>query len=77
MTKTEFHATLDDILEVPIGTIQGNEVLKNLSTWDSLAVVNYIATCNGLFGVFLEGSAVKACLSVEDLISLVKAHITD
>jgi acyl carrier protein len=77
VTRTEFYATLDDILEIDIGTIQGGEQLGDLKNWDSLAVVNYIATCNGLFGVVLEGDRVKACQTVQDLITLVRSHLTD
>jgi acyl carrier protein len=77
VTRTEFYATLDDILEIDIGTIRGDEQLSALKNWDSLAVVNYIATCNGLFGVVLEGDRVKGCASVADLIALVKQHVAD
>ena len=77
MKRTEFYATLDDILEIEIGTIQGRETLSALKNWDSLAVVNYIATCNGLFGVVIEGDRVKACATVEDLVGLVRGHIAD
>ncbi len=77
VTKTEFYVTLDDIMELPIGTITGSEELKSLPTWDSLAVVNYIATCNGLFGVMLVGDRVKETKSVADLVALVSAHVKD
>jgi acyl carrier protein len=77
VTRAEFYATLDDILEIPPGTIKGPEKLGSFQTWDSLAVVNYIATCNGLFGVVLEGTPVKASQTVEDLVQLVRSHITD
>jgi acyl carrier protein len=74
--RTEFYATLDDILELPIGTIKGGETLESLGTWDSLAVVSYIATCNGLFGVVLHGDRVRACSTVGDLVNLVAGHVT-
>ena len=77
MTRTELYETLDDILELPIGTITGAEQLSALPTWDSLAVVSYIATCNGLFGIVLSGDRVKATKSVEDLVGLIKPHIVD
>jgi acyl carrier protein len=75
VTRTEFYATLDDILELPIGTITGSEPLSALPTWDSLAVVSYIATCNGLFGIVIAGERVKATRSVEDLVALVAGHV--
>jgi len=76
VTRTEFYATLDDILELEPGTITGNELLSSL-TWDSLAVVSYIATCNGLFGIVLSGERVKATKSVGDLLALVAPHVSD
>lgn len=76
MTRVEFYTTLDDILELEPGTITGNEMLSSL-TWDSLAVVSYIAACNGLFGIVLVGDKVKASKSVADLVALVATHVTD
>jgi acyl carrier protein len=77
VTRAELYATLDDILEIEIGTIKGSEQLTSLKNWDSLAVVNYIATCNGLFGIVLEGDRVKACTTIEDLVALIRAHVVD
>ncbi len=77
MTRTELYATIDDILELPIGTITGTEQLSTLPTWDSLAVVSYIATCNGLFGVVLSGDSVKATKSISDLLALIATHVDD
>lgn len=77
MTRREFYATIDDILEIEPGTVTGKETLTDLPNWDSLAVVNYIATCNGLFGVMLKGDRVKEAKSVEDLINLIRPHIED
>ena len=77
MTTHEFYTTLDDILELPMGTIKGSEPLASLPTWDSLAVVSYIATCNGLFGIVLSGDMVKGTKSIADLIALVSSHVKD
>lgn len=76
MTTAELYANIDDILDLPIGTIKGDELLASLPTWDSLAIVSYIATCNGLFGVVLSGDRVKATKSVAELVALVAPHIT-
>jgi acyl carrier protein len=78
VTKAEFYATIDDILDLPPGTIRGNEVLKELPVmWDSLAIVSYIAACNGLFGIVLSGDKVKAGKSVADLLALVAPHVSE
>lgn len=77
MTRAELYATLDDILEMPIGTLRGNEELSALQSWDSLAVVNFIALVHGLFNVVLPAQQVKVCRSVPELVGLVHAHLTD
>lgn len=78
MTRAEFYATIDDILDLPVGTVKGNENLKELpATWDSLAIVSFIAACNGLFGVVLVGDKVKATKSVAELMELVAPHVSD
>ena len=77
MTRAELYATLDDILEIPIGTLTGNEALETLDGWDSVAVVNFIATVHGLFNVILSAQRVKDCKSVPELAALVTSHLTD
>jgi acyl carrier protein len=77
VTRAELYATLDDILEMPIGTLTGEEDLASLHRWDSLAVVSFIATVNGLFNVVLPAQKVKVCKSVPDLVALVNPHLTD
>ena len=74
MTKKEFLCVIDDILEEPEGTVRGDERLEDL-TWDSLAVVSYIATVNAFFDVTLAANDVKNCESIGDLLTLVSAHI--
>jgi len=71
VTKAEFYANIDDILELEPGTIKGDEQLSSLQTWDSLAVVSFIATCNGLFGIVIPGDNVKKARSIQDLVGLV------
>jgi acyl carrier protein len=75
VTRSEFYANLDDILDLPAGTITGSEELKALPTWDSLAVVSYIATVNGLFGLVLKGEQVKATKSIGDLVALCGTNV--
>ena len=71
MTKSEFLNMIDDILELPPGTVKGDESLKALENWDSLAVVSYIASVHALLGVTLEAKKLKACTTVPELMALV------
>lgn len=75
MTKAEFLNIIDDILELPAGTVQGEESLKSLENWDSLAVVSFIASVHALLGVTLEAKKLKACASVPELLALVSDKI--
>lgn len=77
MNRSEFYDVLADILELPPGSLSGQEKLNELEKWDSLALVSYIATCNGLFGVVLRPADVKLCASVPELCKLVASHLVD
>ncbi|MEI9897288.1 MAG: acyl carrier protein [Chthoniobacter sp.] len=39
----QLYRILEQLVEVPAGTIQGNETLADFQGWDSLAVVGFIA----------------------------------
>lgn len=70
MTRSEFLAMLDDILEQPAGTLAGDEELESIENWDSLAIVSLIAQIHVETGYTLEAKAVKACTNVSQLLSL-------
>lgn len=71
MTKTEFYATIDEILEAAPGTIKGDERLKDLEAWDSLAVVSFIALMHASLQHTVAASKVKESRTVQDLLALV------
>jgi acyl carrier protein len=77
VTKTEFYETIDEILEVSPGTIKGDEHLKDLESWDSLAVVSFIAMMHAALHNTIPAAKVKASRSVQDLFALVSDKITD
>ena len=70
MTKTDFHALIDKIVEARPGTIQGNEKLAELSGWDSLAVVAFISGFDKAFGSPPPADALMECKTVADLAAL-------
>ena len=72
MTRSEFLAMLDDILEQPAGTLVGNEELESLENWDSLAIVSLIAQVHVETGHTLEAKAVKACTNISQLLPMVE-----
>jgi acyl carrier protein len=70
MKKSEFLNLLDELVEAKPGTIHGDENLRELEGWDSLAVVGFIALVDQHFGVPLSASKLQSCNSVSDLIRL-------
>lgn len=70
MQATEFYRLLDEVLELDPGTLRGDELLEDLETWDSLAVISYIALVDEQFGVIIEGEALVKAKSVADLYAL-------
>lgn len=43
MTKKEFIAAIEELLEADLGTLTENTLLADIKQWDSLAVVGFIA----------------------------------
>jgi len=76
MTLTEFHSQLDNILELPSGTIKGDEGLENLPAWDSLAVLSFIAMADEKLKVQFSARDIAACTTVADLARLAGDRIS-
>ena len=47
MTREEFLNSLDELLELPAGTLQGSEKLDDLEGWNSMAMLGVIALADG------------------------------
>lgn len=70
MKRSEFLNLLDELVEAKPGTIHGEEELRAVEGWDSLAVVGFIALVDQHFGVALSASKLQGCKTVPDLIKL-------
>jgi acyl carrier protein len=71
MTRHEFYASIDEILELAPGSLKGTESLKSLASWDSLAVMSFVAMLDGRLGVTVPASRIASCTTVGDLAELV------
>lgn len=76
MTQIQFLKSLDELLELDSGTLKGNERLTDLSRWDSLAVIGFIALLDENFGVSVPAAKINECKTVADLMALVKDRVT-
>jgi acyl carrier protein len=70
MRPAEFYLALDELLELPLGTIAGNESLEELETWDSLAVISFIALVDEQFGNLIESDKLAEAKTTGDLYRL-------
>jgi acyl carrier protein len=78
MTKKEFLALLEQMLEEPPGTLTGSEKLgEQVAGWDSLAVLSFIALVDEKFGTTVSPKAIAESETVNDLIELLHGKITD
>jgi acyl carrier protein len=72
MTRPEFLVLIDDLLELPHGTLTGEEKLENLEGWNSLALICYMSLVDEHTGVKLSPRQFVSCESVNDLLALAK-----
>ncbi|MBV9082316.1 MAG: hypothetical protein JOZ62_06560 [Acidobacteriaceae bacterium] len=63
---------MDNLLELPAGTLKGPETLDELENWNSLAMVEYIALADSENGANLSPRQIRECNTVDDLARLAK-----
>ncbi len=73
MSRNELLAKLDELLELPPGTLRGPEKLEELDNWNSLAAVEFVGLVDEHFGVTLAPRSLAGCSTVEDLVKLAGA----
>lgn len=71
MTKQEFIGLIEDVVEMDRGTLDEREMLFNVTGWDSLAVMSFIAMVDENLEVTLKAPTIADAKSITDLISLV------
>jgi acyl carrier protein len=76
MTRSQFLRTLENQLEVPEGSLRGDQSIKDLSTWDSMAGVIFIAMADEKLGVAVSGDQIARSKTIDDLLSLVSSRLT-
>lgn len=72
MMRTEaFLREIEAALELPAGSLKGDEPLADIPEWDSLAVISFIALVDEKLGLSVDGEALAEAESVADLLALV------
>jgi acyl carrier protein len=73
MKRQEFLSAMDNLLELPAGTLTGAEPLDDVENWTSLAMVEYIALAD-TNDVKLTPRQIRDCETVDDLARLAKVE---
>ena len=74
MTRTEFLLEMDEILDLPAGTLRGHEKLEDLQNWDSTSLITFIALAETNHGVSVSPGQIVTCSTVADLLRLAQAE---
>ena len=71
MSKMEFLGHMNEILELPSGTLAGAEKLDELDVWNSLAMMSFIAFADEHFRLSLSPRQFMSAHTINDLGKLV------
>jgi hypothetical protein len=74
MTRDEFLLEMDQILDLPAGTLRGHEELEELENWDSTSLITFIALADANSGVPISPAQIVNCATVADLLRLARAE---
>jgi acyl carrier protein len=72
MTREQFLNSMDEVVELPRGTLKGAENLTELEHWNSLAVISFVALADSNNRVSLSPRQIIACRTVSDLLRIAK-----
>lgn len=74
MTRSEFLVEFDKVLELPPGTLTGSEPLEDLASWDSLAMIGFMALADEHYQTKLSPRQFVNCTTVNDLLELARVQ---
>ena len=74
MTRNEFLLEMDEILNLPAGTLKGHEKLGELENWDSTSLITFVALAEANCGVNISPAQIVNCLTVGDLLQLAQVE---
>jgi acyl carrier protein len=70
MSRSEFLRQLDELMELEPGTLKGDERLKSLDGWGSLAILGYMAIVNETYHIIVQPQRISGCSTVNDLVAI-------
>lgn len=76
MNKKEFFTLLEEASESDENSVTEGTLLEELETWDSLAIVSFIALIDQHLEVTLSPDKLAEAKTVQDLLAMVSDKIT-
>lgn len=67
ISKPEFYLKLDSLLNLPAGSVKGEQSLSGLANWDSLAILEFMILASSDYGSNVQPSDIAACETVDEL----------
>ena len=74
MTRNEFLLEMDEILNLPAGTLRGHEKLEEVENWDSTSLITFVALVESNSGVCISPGQIVNCATVADLLRLAQVE---
>lgn len=78
MTDTQIRdgliSVLCDVTGLDRETVEDAHQLKDLGTWDSLSLVDFILSTAEVFGLEVEPRELRGCVTIEDLMQVIRLH---
>ena len=72
MNTAEFCRNLEEVLDLPSGTLKCGDVLAQLEAWDSLAVISFLAMADEKYSAVIPPKRIPECKTVDDLVALIR-----
>lgn len=76
MTRDEFLRALEEGFELPPNSLDPSQNLADLSSWDSMSALIFMALADEKAGVSVTGNQIANCQTVGDLLDLLGDTIT-
>jgi hypothetical protein len=75
MTRNDFLRILEHEMEVPEGSLHESDAIADLSVWDSMTGVIFIALADEKLGLIVSGAQIARSKTINDLMSLLSDRL--
>lgn len=77
MNKQDFLQHIDELLELSLGTVTERDSLADIGSWDSLAILSFIAFVDQSFATTLSPLDIHNAKTIGDLVALLGNKISN